>query len=274
MFHKSMVQLELSRGDAIFFNPALFHAAGENSTTDVRRSADALQISACWGKAMESVDRQAILRATWPDLRDLAARRSGDSDEMRVDGLLQAICDGYSSPTNLDRDPPPANGVSRHIVAPWRARADEALFSTDQRPSSTLCGPVSRVASRGTRLRSSLADWQLEECHVHTCGIRSRYDSDDLRYSLPFPWSRLPPHRRGEQGNSSLSNTSMRRITSRRAQNQASNSSFNLASGSRMVNGWILGFVSTRERDSHDASSFAADLPYVTLKTDREVQTT
>jgi len=40
-----------------------------------------------------------------------------------------------------------------------------------------------------------------------------------------------------------------------------------------MVNGWILGFVSTRERDSHDASSFAADLPYVTLKTDREVQT-
>ncbi len=122
MFHKSMVQLELSRGDAIFFNPALFHAAGENSTTDVRRSADALQISACWGKAMESVDRQAILRATWPDLRDLAARRSGDSDEMRVDGLLQAICDGYSSPTNLDRDPPPANGVSRHIVAPWRAR--------------------------------------------------------------------------------------------------------------------------------------------------------
>ncbi len=140
MFHKSMVQLELSRGDAIFFNPALFHAAGENSTTDVRRSADALQISACWGKAI----------------------RSGDSDEMRVDGLLQAICDGYSSPTNLDRDPPPANGVSRHIVAPWRARADEALFSTDQRPSSTLCGPVSRVASRGTRLRSSLADWQLE----------------------------------------------------------------------------------------------------------------
>jgi len=79
---------------------------------------------------------------------------------------------------------------------------------------------------------------------------------------------------RGEQGNSSLSNTSMRRITSRRAQNLASNSSFNLASGSRMVNGWILGFVSTRERDSHDASSFAADLPYVTLKTDREVQTT
>lgn len=174
MFHKSMVQLELSRGDAIFFNPALFHAAGENSTTDVRRSADALQISACWGKAI----------------------RSGDSDEMRVDGLLLAICDGYSSPTNLDRDPPPANGVSRHIVAPWRARADEALFSTDQRPSSTLCGPVSRVASRGTRLRSSLADWQLEECHVHTCGIRSRYDSDDLRYSLPFPWSRLPPHTR------------------------------------------------------------------------------
>ena len=39
------VQLALGIGDAVFFNPALFHAAGTNRTTDVDRMANLLQVS-------------------------------------------------------------------------------------------------------------------------------------------------------------------------------------------------------------------------------------
>ena len=35
IFERSYVQLPLAKGDAVFFNPALFHAGGENRTQDV-----------------------------------------------------------------------------------------------------------------------------------------------------------------------------------------------------------------------------------------------
>ncbi len=48
-FEAHFVQLRLDKGDALFFNPALFHAAGANSTTSVSRMANLLQISsALW----------------------------------------------------------------------------------------------------------------------------------------------------------------------------------------------------------------------------------
>ena len=56
-FDKHHVQLPLSKGDAVFFNPALFHAAGTNRSKDVRRIANLLQVSSAFGRAMESVDR-------------------------------------------------------------------------------------------------------------------------------------------------------------------------------------------------------------------------
>ena len=69
------VQLPLSAGDAVFFNPALFHAAGTNHTSDVRRMANLLQISSAFGRAMETVDRARVVEATYPAL--LAARAAG-----------------------------------------------------------------------------------------------------------------------------------------------------------------------------------------------------
>ena len=113
VFHDQMVQLELAKGDGLFFNPALFHAAGENRTKDFNRSANLLQISACWGKPMENVDRSKVMRLIWPCLK------AGLQDELgskRVQALFKAVADGYSFPTNLDTDPPPAGGVRSRLL--------------------------------------------------------------------------------------------------------------------------------------------------------------
>ncbi|MFL5994499.1 MAG: phytanoyl-CoA dioxygenase family protein, partial [Streptomyces sp.] len=56
-FNEHHIQLPLAKGDAVFFNPALFHAAGTNRTTGVRRMANLLQVSSAFGRAMETVDR-------------------------------------------------------------------------------------------------------------------------------------------------------------------------------------------------------------------------
>ena len=44
-FARNCVQLPLAKGDAVFFNPALFHGAGTNRTADVRRMAHLLHVS-------------------------------------------------------------------------------------------------------------------------------------------------------------------------------------------------------------------------------------
>ena len=64
------VQLPLAKGDAVFFNPALFHGAGTNRTTDVRRMANLLQVSSAFGRAMETVDTRC-------DVPGRASRCSG-----------------------------------------------------------------------------------------------------------------------------------------------------------------------------------------------------
>ena len=51
------VQLPLAKSDAVFFSPALFHAAGANRTTGTYRMANLLQISSAFGRAMETVHR-------------------------------------------------------------------------------------------------------------------------------------------------------------------------------------------------------------------------
>ncbi|MEO5610548.1 MAG: phytanoyl-CoA dioxygenase family protein [Ornithinibacter sp.] len=97
------VQLPLRKGDAVFFNPALLHAAGSNHTNDVRRMANLLQISSAFGRAMENIDRDRVVRAIYPAL--LAARAHGMS---RADAaaVVAASAEGYAFPSNLDRDTP------------------------------------------------------------------------------------------------------------------------------------------------------------------------
>lgn len=103
-FERHHVQLALKRGDAVFFNPALFHAAGHNRTATVRRMANLLQVSSAMGRAMESVDRTAMSLAVYPALCGLVER--GAMDEGRAGHAIAACAEGYAFPTNLDLDPP------------------------------------------------------------------------------------------------------------------------------------------------------------------------
>lgn len=102
-FLASRVQLPLETGDAAFFNPAVLHGAGTNTTTDVRRMANLLQISSAFGRAMESVDRTAMCEALFPVL----ARRWAEGEDGRaLENVVAASAEGYAFPTNLDADQP------------------------------------------------------------------------------------------------------------------------------------------------------------------------
>ncbi|WP_434052692.1 MAG: phytanoyl-CoA dioxygenase family protein [Roseibium sp.] len=103
-FEGAYVQLPLKKGDAIFFNPALFHAAGENRSADIHRMANLLQISSAFCRAMENIDREGMCKALYPVLLEKA--RSGDWGRAEIEAVVSACAEGYSFPTNLDTDPP------------------------------------------------------------------------------------------------------------------------------------------------------------------------
>lgn len=103
-FETHCVQLPLAKGDAVFFNPALLHAAGSNVSPDIQRMANLLQVSSAFGRAMETVDRDRMVRVLYPEL--LAAHRDGRLDGPAVTRVVAAAAEGYAFPTNLDRDPP------------------------------------------------------------------------------------------------------------------------------------------------------------------------
>jgi ectoine hydroxylase-related dioxygenase (phytanoyl-CoA dioxygenase family) len=99
-FDSHAVQLPLKKGDMLFFSPALFHAAGTNRTRDVRRMVNLFQVSSAYGRAMEAINRTAMCKALYPALLvlDLTATQAANA--------IAATAEGYSFPTNLDRDPP------------------------------------------------------------------------------------------------------------------------------------------------------------------------
>jgi ectoine hydroxylase-related dioxygenase (phytanoyl-CoA dioxygenase family) len=102
-FGANHVQLPLAKGDAVFFNPALFHAAGSNHSADIRRMANLLQVSSAFGRAMETIDRERVSLAIYPAL---VAARSAGVGERELANVVAASAEGYAFPTNLDRDQP------------------------------------------------------------------------------------------------------------------------------------------------------------------------
>ena len=121
-FDEHHVQLPLEKGDAVFFNPALFHGAGTNRSADVRRMANLLQVSSAFGRAMETVDRAAIARALYPTL---TARAAAGADEAWLSNVVAASAEGYAFPTNLDHDQP-VGGLAPQTQAElvWQALRD------------------------------------------------------------------------------------------------------------------------------------------------------
>jgi ectoine hydroxylase-related dioxygenase (phytanoyl-CoA dioxygenase family) len=97
------VQLPLDKGDAVFFNPALYHGAGTNFSADIRRIANLLQISSPFGRAMEAMDRTAMVHAVYPALRAMQAAGRPRRD---IENVVVATAEGYAFPTNLDSDQP------------------------------------------------------------------------------------------------------------------------------------------------------------------------
>ncbi len=133
-FEASHVQLPLSKGDAAFFNPALFHAAGANRTTGVHRMANLLQVSSAFGRAMEAVDRAGMSAALFPALR--AMHDAGAAPAM-IANAIAACAEGYAFPTNLDLDQPidglapmtQAEILGRAVADGWSQRRLEAELS-------------------------------------------------------------------------------------------------------------------------------------------------
>ena len=102
-FAEHRVQLALKKGNAVFFNPAVFHAAGTNQTTDIYRMANLLQINSPLGKTLESIDHERMCNAVFQAL--LTMKTAGASAQ-QIENSITAAADGYAFPVNLDRDQP------------------------------------------------------------------------------------------------------------------------------------------------------------------------
>lgn len=100
VFEERFTQVALGKGDLLWFSPALFHAAGENRTPDVERLVNLFQVSSAFGRAMESIDRAAMLAAVEPVLAAV------DLTVLERRAVVAATAEGYAFPLNLDTNPP------------------------------------------------------------------------------------------------------------------------------------------------------------------------
>ena len=108
VFEEKRSQVPFKKGDVVFLSPAIFHAAGTNSS-ETDRIANLVQISSAFGRPMESVNRQAMIEKVYPILLD-RTKQDGISTRA-VRDIVAAVADGYSFPTNLDSDPPIGGNV-------------------------------------------------------------------------------------------------------------------------------------------------------------------
>ena len=104
VFEDKYVQLPLKKGDALFFSPAIFHAAGANESSDIHRMANLLQVSSAFGRAMETIDRTKMCSLVYPFALKHLKEKSLTLAEIKA--AIAATGEGYSFPTNLDNDPP------------------------------------------------------------------------------------------------------------------------------------------------------------------------
>lgn len=101
-FNDNAVQNQMNKGDGIFFNPALLHGAGSNTTKDFHRIGNLLQISSPFGKTMERIDYLKIINRIYPLLLEHSINKT--LSEKLIENVLVCATDGYAFPTNLDND--------------------------------------------------------------------------------------------------------------------------------------------------------------------------
>ena len=122
-FAANYSQLPLEKGDLVFFNPAVMHGAGDNTTTDRFRMANLLQVGSAFGRSIESVDRAKMCAALYPIMNDFSAE-----DQARV---VAAAGEGYAFPTNLDRDPPVGGLIPESQAELMRRALGEGLSEAE-----------------------------------------------------------------------------------------------------------------------------------------------
>jgi ectoine hydroxylase-related dioxygenase (phytanoyl-CoA dioxygenase family) len=127
-FLENYMSVALEKGDGLFFNPALFHAAGQNDSTDIQRSANLLQISSAFGKPMEMVDTYPLIKNTWDGLKEMH-KKEGFSD--RVKAFVGNVAEGYPFPTNLDRRVPETAGMAPTSEQDLIVKALEGSWTRD-----------------------------------------------------------------------------------------------------------------------------------------------
>ena len=128
-FEANHIQLTLEKGDVLFFNPAVMHAAGDNVSADIYRMANLLQISSAFGRAMETVNRSKMSKALFPVLKDFSNRKT--LTNRQLNNATHACAEGYSFPTNLDLDPP-IGGLAPKSQSQIMKEALEQNLSTAQ----------------------------------------------------------------------------------------------------------------------------------------------
>lgn len=142
-FEDTYVQLPLEKGDMVFFNPATFHAAGENRTSDVQRFANLMQIGSPYGRSIEIVDRSRITLAVYNDLQRLL--ETGSITAREADNVVAAAAEAYPFPANLDIDsplsgmaPPSQQDLVRQALAEgWTwARLEQSIADQNGRKRS------------------------------------------------------------------------------------------------------------------------------------------
>jgi ectoine hydroxylase-related dioxygenase (phytanoyl-CoA dioxygenase family) len=141
-FTDHFVQLPLRKGDLLFFNPALFHAAGDNRTADVVRTANLLQVSSAFGKPMETIDTAGIILRCFTELQALHEQESlGDE----LEAALTMVADGYPFPGNLDSTPP-TGGLAPPSQRDVLRRALDEGWSFDQLATALAMQQAARSA--------------------------------------------------------------------------------------------------------------------------------
>ncbi|KAI5921210.1 hypothetical protein F4810DRAFT_380358 [Camillea tinctor] len=128
-FEENWVSVPMRAGDAIFFNPAVMHAAGENKSKDVNRSANLLQVSSAFGRPMEHVNGIKVIRSCWEELKKLA-RENGNGQGTAA--LVTAVADGYPFPSNLDKRQPGPGGMAPTSEVDVLREGLEKDWNTDQ----------------------------------------------------------------------------------------------------------------------------------------------
>ena len=124
IFEENYIQIPLEKGDMLFFNPALFHAAGENKSENIQRMANLLQISSPMGRSLERIDRTSMVEALYPAIKELNLTGGERA------AVIAAAAEGYPFPTNLDTDPP-VGGLASESQAELLNRALNENMSED-----------------------------------------------------------------------------------------------------------------------------------------------